>query len=310
VRTARRLAATCAALLAAAAAAAEVSIDARGGRLHGTLERPARAPPPVCALIVAGSGPTDRDGNQPGLENDSLKQLALGLAARGVCTLRYDKRGVGASSEAGAEERALRFEHYVADAAAWVGRLQRIGGAPRVALVGHSEGALVALLAARQAKAFAAVLVAGAGRPAAELIAGQLRGLPEETRRHGMDILEQLVAGRLVASIPAEFGALFRPSVQPYLLSWFRYNPAEEIRAPGVQVLIVQGGADLQVPVAEARLLAAANPLAALSIIPDMNHVLKRCQSDADQLAAYTNPALPVEPRVVATIAEFLLNAP
>jgi hypothetical protein len=310
VRAAPRLAALCLALLAAAAAADEVAIDTRGGRLHGTLERPASAPPAVCALIVAGSGPTDRDGNQPGLENDSLKQLALGLAARGICTLRYDKRGVAASGEAAADERALRFEHHVADAAAWAVRLQRIGGAPRVALVGHSEGALVALLAARRAKAFAAVWLAGSGRPAAELVVAQLRGLPDETRRRGMEILGELAAGRLVASIPAEFGALFRPSVQPYLVSWFRYDPATEIRVPGLRVLIVQGTADLQIPVSDARLLAAANPLAALSIIPEMNHVLKRCTSEADQLAAYTDPALPIAPRVIETIAGFLLRAP
>lgn len=285
-------------------------LDTRGGQLHGTLERPAGGPPAVCALIVSGAGPTDRDGNQPGLANDSLKQLALGLAARGVCTLRYDKRGVAASGEALAEERELRFEHYFADAAAWAVRLSRIGGAPRVALVGHGEGALVALLAAKRAKAFAAVSVAGSGRPAAELVVAQLRGLPDETRRRGMQILGELAAGRLVAGIPAEFGALFRPSVQPYLVSWFRYDPAAEIRAPGLQVLIVQGTADMQIPVSDARLLAAANPLAALSIIPEMNHVLKRCTSEADQLAAYTDPALPIEPRVVETIAEFLLRAP
>ncbi|MCC6210185.1 MAG: alpha/beta fold hydrolase [Burkholderiales bacterium] len=310
MRAARRLAAICLALLAAAAQAEELAIAARGGRLHGTIERPAGGPPAVCALIVAGSGPTDRDGNQPGLASDSLKQLARGLAARGICTLRYDKRGVGASNAAAPDERALRFEHIVADAAAWAGHLKRIGGAPRLALIGHGEGALVALLAAGRGEAFAAVSVAGAGRPAVELIGEQLRRLPEDPRRRGMAILDELAAGRLAPNVPAEFGALFRPSVQPYLMSWLRYDPAAEIRAPGLRVLIVQGTADLQVPVSEARVLAAANRLADLSIIPGMNHVLKHCRSDADQLAAYTDPATPIEPRVVETIAEFLLRTP
>ncbi len=304
------LLALCLGFAAVGAAADEVSIATRGGRLHGTLERPADGPPSVCALIVAGSGPTDRDGNQPGLENDSLKQLARGLAARGICTLRYDKRGVGASNAAAPDESALRFEHYVVDAADWAARLKRIGGAPRVALIGHSEGALVALIAAKRERAFAAVSIAGFGRPAAQLIAEQLRGLPDDTRQQGMVILEGLVAGRPAPNIPAEFGALFRPSVQPYLMSWFRHDPAAEIRAPGLKVLIVQGTADLQVPVSEARILASANPLAALAILPDMNHVLKRCRSQADQLAAYTDPATPIEPRVVETIADFLLSAP
>ena len=310
-RIALRLAGPLAALLVALTAAAEeVSINAGSGRLRGTLERPAGAQPAVCALIIAGSGPTDRDGNQPGLTNDSLKQLALGLAARGVCTLRYDKRGVGASSDAAPVESELRFDDYVADAAAWIARLKRVGGAERVAVIGHSQGALVALLAAKLEKPFAVVSIAGAGRPAAELIRDQLRGLPDEMRRRGEDILGKLAGGRTAPEIPAELGALFRPSVQPYLISWFRYDPAEEMRTSGVPVLIVQGTADLQVPVAEARILAAENPLAALSLITDMNHVLKRCPSAEDQRAAYTDPATPIDARVVATIADFLLRAP
>lgn len=308
---ARGLAALLAALLACSSAAAEdVSIEARGGRLYGTLERPAGAPPAACALIVAGSGPSDRDGNRPGLEGDSLKQLALALAARGICTLRYDKRGIGASGAAAPDERSLRFDHYVADAAGWLKFLKRAGGAPRVAVVGHGEGALVALLAAQQQGASAVVSVAGSGRPAAQLIDEQLRRLPAAARRRGEAILGELVAGRLVPDIDPEFGALFRPSVQPYLLSRFRYDPAEEIRAPGIRVLIVQGTADLQVPVAEARLLAASNPLAALVLIPDMNHALKRCLTEADQRASYADPAMPIEPSLVEAVAAFLLTAP
>jgi len=311
VAAALRLAALFTALLVMSAATAEeVSIDAAKGKLRGTLERPAGARPAVCALIIAGSGPTDRDGNQPGLTSDSLKQLALGLAAHGVCALRYDKRGVGASSDAAPVESELLFDDYVADAAAWLARLKRIGGAGRVAVVGHGQGALVALLAAKRETASAVVSIAGAGRPAAELIRDQLRGLSDETRRRGEDILGKLAVGRTAPEIPAELGALFRPSVQPYLISWLRYNPAEEMRTSRVPVLIVQGTADLQVPVAEARILAAENPLAALSLLTDMNHVLKRCLSAEDQRAAYTDPAMPIDARVVDAIAGFLLRTP
>lgn len=301
---------TLAALLAApvAPAAEEVLLDTGSGRLAGSLERPAGAAAAVCALLVAGSGPTDRDGNQPGLANDSLKQLALGLAARGICTLRYDKRGVGASAAAAIDESRLRFDDFVADAAAWVPRLKRLGGAPRVALVGHSEGALVALLAARRGGVSALVSIAGAGRPAAELMEAQLGGLPEEARQRGERILGELAAGRAVDDVPAEFGALFRPSVQPYLMSWFRLDPATEMRATRIPVLIVQGTADLQVPPGEARILAAANALAALRFVPDMNHVLKHVPPGGDQRAAYTDPALPVDPRAIDAVAEFLLG--
>ena len=292
------------------AAAEEVVLDTGNGLLAGTLERPAGARPAACALIIAGSGPTDRDGNQAGARSDSLKQLALALAQRGICTLRYDKRGVGASAAALVAESSLRFDDYVADAAAWIPRLRRIGGAARVAAVGHSEGALVALLAARRGSVSAVVSIAGAGRPAAELIREQLRRLPADMRRRGEAILDELVLERPVGEVPAEFGALFRPSVQSYLRSWFRYDPAAESRATRIPLLIVQGTADLQVPVSEAKILAAANPLAALSLIPDVNHVLKRSPPGEDQRAAYTDPSMPIDARVVDAVAGFLLNPP
>ena len=298
-------------LLAPAAPAAEqVLLDTGSGRLVGTLERAAGGKPSICAVLVAGSGATDRDGNQTGLENDSLKQLALGLAARSVCTLRYDKRGVGESASAAVDERRLRFDDYVADAVAWAARLRRVGGARRVAIIGHSEGALVALLAARREKLAALVLIAGAGRPAAEVLGDQLRSFPEESRRRGAYILGELALERTVAQIPPEFGALFRPSVQPYLISWFRYNPATEIRETDAPVLVVQGTADLQVPVGDARILAAANRRAVLRIVQDMNHVLKRAVTADEQRASYTDPATPIDPVVVETIAEFLLKLP
>jgi len=291
-------------------AAEPISVEVPGGLLHGTLEDPAGAPPQVCALIVAGSGPTDRDGNQAGLRNDSLKQLARALAQRGVCTLRYDKRGVGASTEVAAAESDLRFEHFVADAQAWIARLRSVRRGARVAVIGHSEGALVGLLAAKRAKAAAVVSLAGAGRPAAQLIGEQLERLPAGLRRRGQEILAELAAGRTVTDMPMELGALFRPSIQPYLMSWFPYDPAAEIRAPGMPVLILQGTADLQVPVSEARILAAADPLAALRLVPNMNHVLKPCLTPEQQRAAYTDPKTPIDEQAAEEIARFLLTPP
>jgi len=297
------------ALLAALAlplAAEEVSLSTPGGRLHATLELPATVAPWPCVLVIAGSGPTDRDGNQPGLRNDSLKQLGAALAGKGFCVLRPDKRGVGASAAAAPKESELRFEHYAADAADWVAHLRKDLRAGRVALLGHSEGALVGLLAAKRGGVHAFVSVAGAGQPAADLLRWQAQILPRGLRKMNDAIVRELSAGHTVAVVPKELLALYRPSVQPYLISWLRYDPAAEIAAVKVPVLVLHGTADLQVPPADAHLLARALPGARLELIEDMNHVLKRAATPAEQNRAYTDPSTPVDPRAVELIAEFL----
>jgi len=303
------LAVLCAALQAGAAPE-HVSLNTGAGRLQGIRDLPEGKPPFTCALIIAGSGPTDRDGNQPGLRNDSLKQLGEGLARRGVCALRYDKRGVGGSAAAGIPEVELSLDVLVEDAAMWLRWLRRNSRVQRVAVIGHSEGALIALLAAKLEGVEALVTISAAGRPVDAVIRDQLRTAPEALRLRSDAILRELSAGRKVEDVPDDLKMLFRPSVQPYLQSWMKYDPAAEIAAlePVVPVLVLHGTADIQVPVEDAQRLAAARPGARLRLIPEMNHVLKRALSLEEQRAAYTDPAIPIEPRAVDALVEFLLK--
>lgn len=276
------------------------------GTLHATLDIPDMKRPFPVVLIIAGSGPTDRDGNQPLMRNDSLKLLGQALAGRGIASLRYDKRGVGASVSAAPAEKDLRFETFVDDARGWIELLRRDGRFTRVAVIGHSEGSLIGMLAARQAKAHAFVSIAGPGRGAAELIRDQLRGLPVELKTRSDRILSELVANRYVADVPHDLQALFRPSVQPYLISWFKYDPAREIAPLEAPVLIVQGTTDLQVSVDDAKRLAGANRGAKLALVDGMNHVLRRATTPAEQRAAYVESSWPIEVKAVDAIAEFV----
>ena len=157
-----------------------VELKTPSGTLFGSLIAPKGVAKAPVALIVAGSGPTDRDGNQPRLRNDSLKQLAAALAAQGIATLRYDKRGVGASRAAGSEEKDLRFDHYVNDAAAWVTWLRTDRRFSLVAVIGHSEGAHIGALAAAKAGAGAFVSLEGIARKPQDVLRTQLKPkLPE-----------------------------------------------------------------------------------------------------------------------------------
>ena len=153
-------------LLFAIATATELKTPT--GTLHGTLLAPESKKPVPVVLIISGSGPTDRDGNSailPG-KNDSLKMLAEGLAAKGIASLRYDKRGIGESAGAMTAEKDLRFETYIDDAAAWAAKLKKDPRFSRVVIAGHSEGSLIGMVAAQKGAAAAYVSIAGLARPA------------------------------------------------------------------------------------------------------------------------------------------------
>ena len=282
--------------------------------LHGTLLMPASAAGRIPVVLVhAGSGPTDRDGNSPLLAgaNNSLKLLAEGLAAQGIASVRFDKRGIAASRAAAGREEDIRFETFIEDAAAWVTQLRADPRFSTVSIVGHSEGSLIGMVAARRSGASAFVSIAGAGRPAQDILRAQLgQQLPPAMMASAERGIAALAAGRMADSTPPQLESLFRRSVQPYLISWFRYDPAKEIAALTVPVLIAQGTADLQVPVEDARLLAAAAPRATLLLVEDMNHVLKTAPGDrAAQMRSYGDPTLPVAPRLVGAIIELVRSA-
>ncbi|MGH7689596.1 MAG: alpha/beta hydrolase, partial [Gemmatimonadaceae bacterium] len=269
-----------------------VTLQTATGAIEGTLTLPAQdvGPYPV-TLIIAGSGPTDRDGNSPaGVRTDAYKLVADSLAARGIATLRYDKRGIAASRAAGHSESDLRFDNYVDDAEGWIAQLRGDKRFTTVTVIGHSEGSLIGMIAARTARAGGYVSLEGAGSPAAVILRTQLKGkLPPDLAAQSERILSGLEKGQPTDSVPAPLMVLYRPSVQPYLISWFRYNPAAEIGKLRIPVLIVQGTHDEQVTMDDAHRLAAADPRATLLVLDGMTHVLKDAPAGLSaQTAAYT----------------------
>ncbi|XGW00764.1 MAG: alpha/beta hydrolase (plasmid) [Leptolyngbya sp. BL-A-14] len=288
---------------------AEVYITTLTGTLHGTQMIPASHVPEPAVLIIAGSGPTDRNGNSSlAGQNNSLKLLAEGLADHGIASIRYDKRGIGESAAAGPEEADLRFDTYVEDAVLWLQQLQADSRFSSITVIGHSEGSLIGMLAIQKTRADAFVSIAGIAQTASQVLRAQLRPrLPEALWQQNEQILAALEQGKRVTSIPPELNVLYRPSIQPYLISWFRYTPAQAIRRLTVPVLIVQGTTDSQVSVREAQDLKRAKPDAELRIIEGMNHVLKAVPLDPEQQkASYADPTLPVVPELVEGLSQFI----
>jgi pimeloyl-ACP methyl ester carboxylesterase/uncharacterized protein YfiM (DUF2279 family) len=291
-----------------------VTLNTPTGEIFGTLELPAAPTPVPVALIIAGSGPTDRNGNSPAIPgaNNSLRMLAAGLATRGIASVRYDKRGIAASRAAMTGEEDLRFDHFIGDAVAWEKQLRSDPRFSTVTIVGHSEGSLIGMIAAREAGADAYVSLEGTGRKAADILAEQLKPqLSPELFAKTQGILNQLSSGTIPNPAPTVLPMLFRPSVLPYLVSWFKYDPAVEIAKLEMPVLIIQGTTDIQTSMEDAKLLAAANPKARFVAIEGMNHILKEVSGDRmAQLPKYGDSTLVVVPKAIDEIAAFIRSVP
>jgi pimeloyl-ACP methyl ester carboxylesterase len=275
------------------------------GELSGTLTVPILKGTFPVALIIAGSGPTDRNGNNPQMKNNSLLLLAHELAAQGIASIRYDKRGIGKSASAMISEEQLSFENYVEDANAWASELKADPRFNRLIIVGHSEGSLIGMLASEKADVF--VSLAGAGRSIdvilKEQLAVQLEG-KKKLLRAANEGLSKLKEGKLVEDAPVELFGLFRPSIQPYMMSWMKYDPAVEICNLKIPIVIVQGTTDLQVKEEDAVILFKAHPLnSRLIIIENMNHVLKIAPLDREKnIETYSNPELPLAEELLRTL--------
>ncbi|WP_019831389.1 alpha/beta hydrolase [Sphingomonas sp. PR090111-T3T-6A] len=293
----------------------ESFIEAPGpqGPLKGTMLAPEGKGAPV-VLILPGSGPTDRDGNSPlGIKASTYRLLAEGLAARGIASVRIDKRGLGGSAGAVADGNAVTMQDYATDTKAWVQTIRAKMGAPCLWLLGHSEGGTVALEAAQSATGICGLLLVSApGRRLGEALRAQLHaGLPDASLlRQADSAIDTLEAGRKVdvSGMPPVIRSLFDPRVQGYLIDAMAIDPAKLAAAYKGPVLIVQGERDIQVPVADAQALKQAHPAAKLVLLSDTNHVLKTVASDARDanVATYADPSLPLAPGVVDAIAGFV----
>jgi pimeloyl-ACP methyl ester carboxylesterase len=302
------------ACLAAAPVTAEViAAESPVGPLSGTLERP-QGDTLATALILPGSGPTDRDGNNAmGLASDAYRLLAEGLAAEGIATARIDKRGIGDS--AGGPGMEVSLAAYRADTEAWIASLREATGADCVWLIGHSEGGVLAIDAAELDHVCGLVLLATAGRPIGALIRDQVARQPgTEALLPALDAaLEALMAGGRPdpATIPPPLAPLFGEDSLDYLRELALLDPAEALGDTDLPTLIVHGSADIQVAASEGDTLATARDDAARTVLPGMTHTLKQVADEADlsaNMATYTDPGLPLHDGLVPVVSNFILG--
>lgn len=285
----------------------QVEILSGSDTLRGVLEIPASFNQKV-VLILPGSGPTDRDGNNPQMKNNAYQFLSEDLQKGGVGVLRIDKRGIGASKSAmkNMPERKLRFETYVDDAVLWINWLNSFGY--QVVVAGHSEGSTIGILAAQKSKIIGFISIAGPGRNAGEILEEQLKQQPKEIQDIALPTLDTLRHGAQCISVHPLMMSLFRPSVQPYLISWMKYDPAIELSKLTIPILILQGSNDLQVRVKDAqRLDKYAKSTHKMVVLKGVNHVLKDAPKDRmKNMETYNQPDLRINPKVANEILDWM----
>ena len=271
--------------------------------VDGTLLVPESVENPPLVIIIAGSGPTDRNGNQSFMKNDMLKKLAERLSENGVATFRYDKRVVK-QLKTRTFDKNIRFDDFVTDAKSVVTHFKPSYAS--IIIAGHSQGSLVGLLAT-EAGVDGFISLAGAGNPIDQIILEQITKtapfFKEDTKR----VLEVLKSGKTTTEFPPALGSMFNLDIQPFMSNWMQYNPYELIENLKIPVLIINGTKDLQVSTTEAQLLKAHKTDAELVIIENMNHLLFEINGDdLVNTKSYNEMSHPIMPEVIKVMLNFI----
>lgn len=282
----------------------EVAVNAV---LNGTLYKPENASKKTkLVILIAGSGLPDRNGNQLGAKNNSLKFLAEGLAKKNYAVYSFDKRPIAELKSGVFKESEMNIDILISDVKDIVAYFKAKKQFSKIIIAGHSEGSLIGMNAAKE-NADAFISLAGAGRAVDEIIVEQIVKRAPMLKEETQNYFEQLKKGEKVEVKNQALAPIFRESVQPYMMSWLQHNPQQEIKALQIPILIVNGTKDVQVPVEDADLLHKASPKSELAIIENMNHIFKEVKGDdAENLKTYSNADLPVMPELIERMASFL----
>ena len=292
--------------------AQEIMISAEGVDLFGTLTMPEKEDVKTICIIVPGSGPTDRDGNnQFGLKTNTYKLLSEALAENGIASFRYDKRGAGKSVAEGVNaidiEKNMLFETNVQDLKSIINNLKGMNKFEKIFLIGHSEGSLVSILCAKEEKLDGIISIAGVGKNAGDLLINQLeQQLAKPIVKEAQKIIKSLKKGKQVKNVPAMLQSIFRDSVQLYLISWFKYEPRKELASLNIPILVLHGAVDHQVAIENAKLLGSAKKGTKVVIIEDMTHMIKEVQDKEDEFKTYSDDSYPIPKKLIDEIIAFL----
>jgi len=272
--------------------------------IDGTLTTSPGIPNSSLVIFIQGSGPTNRDGNQPMMKSDFSKKIARQLTRNGIASYRFDKR-IFKMDKFNIKEEELHFDDFVEDVETILDYFRK--DFSNLIIAGHSEGSLIGILAAKN-KADAFISLAGAGQSIDKIIIEQIGKLAPGLQENARDALNELIETGSTKNYNPALESIFRPGVQPFMRSWIEYDPAEEIAKLDMPMLIVNGTSDLQVEPKEAELLKEAAPNAKLVVLENMNHVFRDIpgNDDLENSKSYNEPNRPLHPELIPTLVGFI----
>ena len=273
--------------------------------INGTLLSPEKDSKENLAIIIAGSGPTDRDGNQNFLKSDNLKKLAIGLADNNIATFRYDKRIVKQIRK-GNVDKNMMFDDFITDAISVADYFKNKNDYKKVYIIGHSQGSLVGMVAAN-GRANGFISLAGAGQSIDKVITEQIVKTAPMFKADSDRVFAVLKEGKTTTDFPVALSSIFNLGVQPFIANWMTYEPTIELKKLEIPILIINGTKDLQVTEAEANLLKEAMPASTLKIIENMNHILVPIEGDnLENSKSYNEPYRKLSDDLISSITSFI----
>jgi alpha/beta superfamily hydrolase len=286
--------------------ATEVNIPIHTITINGTLLSPKNNPKNTLIIIIPGSGPTDRNGNNNFMKNNSLKYLAESLALNGIASYRFDKSVLSYTQKDTTKLEILTFDTFIKETTSVINYFKTSKTYDKILVAGHSQGSLVGMIAAKN-NADGFISIAGSGRTIDKNIIEQIDKQAPILKTESSTVLKHLKNGELVENVNPLLNSLFRKSVQPFLISWLKYNPQTELKKLEIPVLIIQGSNDIQISKFDAELLHQSNKNSKLKIIEDMNHILKTIKGTIDEnMSSYSNPNLPISKELTRAIVNFV----
>lgn len=272
----------------------------------GSLTLPNGNTSETLVVFIQGPGPTNRDGNQPMMKNDGIKKIAHELAENGVASFRYDKR-IFKMDRLRIKEEDLRFTDFVEDANTILNHFDNDARFKKIVIAGHSEGSLIGILAAQKGNVDGFISLAGAGRGIDAIIVEQIAKQSQELSENARNAFDEIGRNGRTNNYSAYLESIFRPSVQPYMNSWIKFDPAKEIASLEIPVLIINGNNDLQVDVEDAEILHNAAKDSQIIILDKMNHIFRSIDGEnLENTKAYNEAQRPLHPELIPTLVNFI----